>query len=227
MKALNRYLDHAVLKPDLSPEEAENAIRMGLQFDTRTVCVRPCDIERATRLCSGSTTDVCAVLGFPHGCGLSHCKAQEAAKYVDLGVDEIDMVANYGNFRGNEWTAFRNDVESVFAVVRPNGILLKVILETALLELEQISEATRVCAEIGVDFVKSSTGFNGGGATIAAIETMVQAADGKTKVKASGGIRNVEQAIRFIEMGCERLGVGFNTTPVLCGNGAHLIDSDY
>ncbi len=223
---LNRYLDHAVLKPELTRQEAEDAINLGLQFNTRTVCVRPCDLELAKSLCSGTDTDVSTVLGFPHGCALTLSKVQEAQKYLELDVREVDMVSNYGFLRGGEWSLFQNDVESVFEVLRPNGILLKVILETSTLDPSLIAQATRICAALGVDYVKTSTGFNGNGATIEAVEIMLEAA-GNTKVKASGGIRNVDQATHFIEMGCERLGVGFSTTPVLCGESASSSDSDY
>jgi len=105
--------------------------------------------------------------------------------------------------------------------------LLKVILETALLSPEQITQCTRICAELGADFVKTSTGFNGGGATFEAVAAMLEAADGTIKVKASGGIRTPEQARQFVEMGCHRLGVGFSTTPVLCGEATKSSESDY
>lgn len=215
-KSLNRYLDHAVLKPEMTQREADDAISLGLQFSTRTVCVRPCDIELANSLCKGTNTDVSVVLGFPHGCVLTLSKVQEAQKYAELGVHEVDMVCNYGFIRAGDWKSFEDDVRSVFNVLKPEGILLKAILEISTLDLGQVAKATQICSEIGIDYVKTSTGFNGAGATVEAVETMLKAVSGKTKVKASGGIRNVDQATRFVEMGCERLGVGFGTTPVLC-----------
>lgn len=227
LKSLNRYLDHAVLKPEMTRQEAEDAINLGLHFNTRTVCVRPCDVELAKSLCGGTRTDVCAVLAFPHGCGLSITKIQEAEMYVELGVAEVDMVSNYGLIRGGDWQAFEKDVACVFQILHENGILLKVILETSTLNPNQIEQATQICAEIGVDYVKTSTGFNGSGATIEAVEIMLKAAGGRTKVKASGGIRDADQATGFIEMGCDRLGVGFSTTPVLCGESAPSKDSGY
>jgi len=224
---LSRYLDHAVLKPDMTRTEAEEAINLGLSFNTRTVCIRPTDIELAKSMCRGTDTDVCVVLGFPHGCSLPSSKVAEAEAYAKLEVDEVDMVSHYGLIRGGDWKSFESDVAGVYQALHPNGILLKVILEISTLSSPQIAEATRICAAIGVDYVKTSTAFNGSGATIEAVETMLEAAGGKTKVKASGGIRNIEQATRFIEMGCGRLGVGFGTTPVLCGEAAPSKDSDY
>lgn len=227
MQPLNRYIDHAVLKPELTPKEAEDAIELGVRFKTRTVCVRPSDIEQAKALCRGSETDVCTVLAFPHGCGLPASKSQEAAQYAALGVREVDMVANIGLIRAEKWDAFREDIEAVITVLKAKNMLLKVILETALLSPPLIAHSTRVCADLGADFVKTSTGFNGGGATIETIKTMLEAADGKIRVKASGGIRTAEQARQYVKMGCDRLGVGFSTTPLLCGKTGDAVDSDY
>ncbi len=226
-KHLNRFLDHAVLKPDLTRQQVEEAINLGLSFNTRTVCIRPTDIEMAKSMCSGTDTDVCVVLGFPHGCHLSSSKVVEAEAYSNLEVDEVDMVSQFGMARGGEWELFRKDIEGVQDVLNPKGILLKVILETSALDPDQIAEATRICSDLGVAHVKTSTGFNGGGASEEAIEIMLNTVRGNTKVKASGGIRDAEQAYRFIEMGCDRLGVGFSTTPVLCGDSTQASNSDY
>jgi deoxyribose-phosphate aldolase len=137
------------------------------------------------------------------------------------------MVSQFGMARGGDWGSFRRDIEGVFQVLHPRGILLKVILESSVLLPNQIAQATHICSDLGVAYVKTSTGFNGGGASEEAIEIMLNAVRGNTKVKASGGIRNLEQANRFIEMGCDRLGVGFSTTPVLFGDSAQANRSDY
>ena len=224
---LSRYLDHAVLKPDMTRTEAEEAINLGLSFNTRTVCIRPTDIELAKSMCRGTDTDVCVVLGFPHGCSLPSSKLAEAEAYAKREVDEVDMVSQFGMARGGEWGSFRKDIEGIFQVLHPRGILLKVILESSVLLPDQIAQATHICSDLGVAHVKTSTGFNGGGASEEAIEIMLNAVRGNTKVKASGGIRSFEQANRFIEMGCDRLGVGFGTTPVLFGDSVQANRSDY
>ncbi len=215
MKALNRYLDHAVLKPEMSRDESTEAIELGLTHDTRTVCVRPCDIALAADLCRGTNTGVCATLAFPHGCAHSQSKIDEAKQYARERVDEVDMVANYGAIRSGEWDYFESDITGVFTILHTEGIPLKVILETSMLSIEQITQATRICASTGVEFVKTSTGFNGGGATVPAVQAMLDAADNRIRVKASGGIRSRQDALQFIAMGCDRLGVGYSTTPVL------------
>lgn len=217
---INRYLDHAVLKPELTRQEAADAIKLGIKYKVRTVCVRPCDIEMASELCKGTETQVSCVLAFPHGDTLSEVKAVEARLYIEKGTNEIDMVANYGYIRSGLWDLVEKDIKAVSMVTKPAGILLKVILEANTLNTEEIAKATVIAIKAGADYVKTSTGFNGPGATVEAVEAMVKAAEGRIKVKASGGIRNYEQAKRFVDMGCDRLGNGYGSTPAICdGNG--------
>jgi len=217
MQDINRYIDHAVLRPELSREDAEAAIRLGLDYDVIAVCVRPADIELALKVCRGTRTRVGTVLSFPHGVGHPRGKTREAETYIDLGVSEIDMVANYSLIRSGLWDEVRIDLDAVSRVTRLRGVVLKVILETSLLGAGQIRRATEVAAEVGADFVKTSTGFAEGGATEEAVRVMVEAAAGRIQVKASGGIRDRRQAERFVEMGCARIGVGYSSTPVICG----------
>lgn len=216
---LNRYLDHAVLKPEMTQQEAREAIQLGIDYKVKTVCVRPCDIEMAVEMCQGTETEVSCVLAFPHGTAPSEIKAEEAKLYIRKGVQEIDMVANYGYIRSKLWEKVEQDIRAVSDVTQKSGILLKVILETSQLTLEEIANATECAIRAGADFAKTSTGFYGGGATAEAVEAMVKAARGRIRVKASGGIRNAEQARMFIDLGAERLGNGYASTPVICGGG--------
>lgn len=215
MTDIARYIDHAVLKPELSQEESKKAISGGIALNVRTVCVRPCDIEMAVKMCEGTQTDVSCVLAFPHGCVPSEVKAFEATDYVKKGVKEIDMVANYGYIRSGDWDLVLKDIMAVSEVTKRSGVLLKVIFETCTLSIEEIKKTTQICIEAGADFVKTSTGFHSHGATPEAVKAMLEAADGRIKVKASGGIRDYETAMNYVKMGCERLGVGYSTTPVL------------
>lgn len=217
MKPINRYIDHAVLKPEMTRNDSAAAIKLGVKHETRTVCVRPCDIELAQSLCQGTSTEVSTVLAFPHGVSQTETKKAEAEAFVRLGIAEVDMVANYSLIKTKDWPAFEKDIKAAFDALSAKGIPLKVILETAALEIDEVAEATRRCAAIGVAFVKSSTGFGPGGASIEAVQTILDAANGTTKVKASGGIRTYADAQRFIDLGCHRLGVGYSSTPVLCG----------
>lgn len=217
-KKINRYLDHAVLKPEMTIEEVKEAIQIGINYEVRTVCVRPCDIDIAAEMCKGTETEVCCVLGFPHGVSLSETKAYEANMYCKKGVSEIDMVANYSFIKSELWDEVEKDIKDVHDITKVHGALLKVILETNMLSDEQIKKATQLCASIGVEYVKTSTGFNGEGASVKAIDIMLAATSNGTKVKASGGIRDYEKAMLFIEKGCERLGVGCSSTPIICDN---------
>lgn len=210
-----RYIDHAVLKPEMTQDEAKKAIMDGIDYSVRTVCVRPCDIELALELCKGSQTEVSCVLAFPHGCIPTEAKAYEASVYTKKGVQEIDMVANYGYIRSGLWDLVMKDIKAVADITKKSGVLLKVIFETCTLSVEQIKKATEICIEAGADYVKTSTGFHNNGATEEAVKAMLEAGRGRIKVKASGGIRDIKMANHYIDLGCERLGVGFSTTPIL------------
>lgn len=213
---INRYLDAAVLYPELERDKARAAIKSIIEFECQTACIRPCDIAMAVELCRDTPTGVCVVLGFPHGCGLSRVKALEAEAYLDEGVDEIDMVANYGFIRSGRWDLVEEDIRAVSRVSRDRGSLLKVILETSELSLEQIGRATQCAVQAQADYVKTSTGFAGGGATVEAVRAMLGAARGRIKVKASGGIRDFAQARAYIDMGVSRLGVGYPAVAPIC-----------
>ncbi|MCL2305848.1 MAG: deoxyribose-phosphate aldolase [Planctomycetaceae bacterium] len=213
---MNRYLDHAVLVPQMTRDEAVASIRLGIDYQVKTVCVRPCDIDLAVAMCRGTQTGVSCVLGFPHGTSCSESKAAEAALYCDKGVAEIDMVANYGWIRSGLWDDVRNDVKAVVDVAHAKNVLVKVIFETSQLTLEQVSKMTEICMEAGADFVKTSTGFNGEGASEEVVACMLKTAGGRIRVKPSGGIRDAARAKLFVDMGAQRLGVNGTSTPAIC-----------
>lgn len=219
MNDLNRYLDAAVLKPEMTQAEATEAIKACIASKTFSVCVRPCDIPLAQSLCKGTETKVCVVLGFPHGDQLSVNKADEARRYIEMGVDEIDMVANYGWAKSGKWDAVQADIAGVAEQTKAAGILMKVIFETAHLNAEQIIKLTEVSIEAGADYVKTSTGFNGDGAKEADVQVMLETTAGRAKVKPSGGIRDAASAQRFIDMGASRLGVGWSSCEAICKGG--------
>lgn len=217
---VNRYLDSAVLKPELTLKEVKDAIRHSIDYKTRTVCVRPCDIELAVEMCKGTDTDVSVVLGFPHGVIPGELKTEEAKNYIKKGVKEIDMVVNYSYVRSGEWKLVEEDIRAVSSVTKPANVLLKVIFETSMLKPDEIAKTTEIAIKANADYVKTSTGFNGGGATEEAVGIMVKTANGRIKVKASGGIRDAQSALKFIEMGAERLGVNSASIAALCDGAA-------
>ena len=214
---IERYLDHAVLKPEMTREEALEQMKLGIQYNVRTICVRPADIPLAVTLCQGTQTTVSCVLAFPHGDSLSASKADEARHYVRLGVAEIDMVVNYGFIRSALWNDLEADIRAVTSIARPSGVKVKTIFETSALTMAEIERATCAAISAEADFVKTSTGFGGGSATEEAVKVMLDTAAGRIEVKPSGGIRDRERAEMFINMGATRLGVGSTSTPAICG----------
>ena len=210
-----RYIDHAVLNPAMTPEEVRAAIQLGIDNDVYSVCVQPRDIETALAMCKGTNTLVSCVLDFPHGCGGAASKRAAARLYAEMGVQEIDMVMNYGAAKGGDWAAVREEIFGVVEEAHARGVLVKVIFETCELSEDCIRQGVDVCVDVGADFVKTSTGFAARGATPEAVMTMVSQAAGRVRVKASGGIRTLEDARAYVEMGAERLGVGFSTVPRL------------
>lgn len=217
---INRYLDHAVLKPEMTPEAARDAIQLGIDYEVRTVCVRPADIPMAAKMCAGTRTEVSCVLSFPHGCTLSSVKAHEAQAYIDAGTNEIDMVANIGLIRAGEWDAVTRDISAVTAVALKHNVPVKVILETSYLTLDQIKHATECVVDGKARFAKTSTGFAEHGATEEAVRAMLDVAGGRIDVKPSGGIRNREAAEFYITLGAARIGNGYSSTPAICGDAA-------
>ncbi len=215
MEPINRYLDAAILKPEFTQDEVIAAINESIKWKTKTVCVRPCDIALAKKMCSGTETGVSCVLNFPHGCAPSSVKAFEAKTYIDLGTDEIDMVANYGMIKSGEWEYVEADIRAVADVCRAKKIPLKVIFESCYLTSDQIKRTTEICIKAGADFVKTSTGFATSGASVEAVKVMLDTAKGRIKVKASGGIRDQKTAIAYIEMGAQRLGTNYSANEAL------------
>jgi len=203
-----RMLDHAVLKPEFTAADIARHARMCIDRGVGCLCVRSCDVAAAARLVAGTPVVIAAVIGFPHGAQRPEVKAVEARLAIADGARELDMVLNVGALRSGDHAAVRADIAAVVAEARPHGVLVKVILETCLLSSAQIVAACRLAEEAGADFVKTSTGFGAGGATPEAVRTMLDAVGGRLGVKASGGIRTWEEAVRYLDMGCTRLGVG-------------------
>ena len=221
MEAIARYLDAAILKPDMTPQQVDKAIDECIALKTMTVCVRGCDIDRALEKCAGTETKVSCVLDFPYGYSGAAAKRAIAKDYAAKGVYEIDMVMNYGAARGGDWATVETEIRGVVEEAHAKNVGVKVIFETSQLDAEQIRRATEVSIAAGADFVKTSTGFNGAGATEEAVRIMLDTAAGRAKVKPSGGIRDFATAKKYVEMGAARLGVGYSSCGVICsGEGA-------
>lgn len=200
-----RIIDHTLLKPEATHADVEALVAEGVRLDTYSVCVSPSMLP--VTLPEGSHLEVAAVCGFPSGKHTSAVKAAEAAESVSLGASEIDMVIDVGAAREGDFDAVRADIAAVRTAV-PAPTVLKVIIESAALTDEQIVGACQAAEAAGADFVKTSTGFHpSGGASVHAVSLMAQTVGGRLGVKASGGVRTVEDARAMIAAGATRLGV--------------------
>jgi deoxyribose-phosphate aldolase len=205
-KALLKTLDYAILKPEASMLDIHHAADLCRTLGVGCLCVKSCDVKFTAESLVGSDTIVAAVVGFPHGNTLPALKAIEAQMAVAHGAEEIDMVINISALKDGDTEGVTDEIHAVVTAVWPHPV--KVILETALLTPAEIKKGVACSIKAGAAFVKTSTGFAAHGATPEAVQTMLTAAKGKIKVKASGGIRTREDAEGYLKMGCERLGVG-------------------
>lgn len=205
-KALLKTLDYAILKPEASMEQLHEAAERCRELGVGCLCVKSCDVRFAAECLRESETIVAAVVGFPHGNTLGTLKAMEAQLAVAHGAEEIDMVINVSALKDGDTEGVTDEIHAVVTAVWPHPV--KVILETCLLTPAEIRKGVACAIKAGAAFVKTSTGFAAHGATPEAVQTMLKAAKGKIKVKASGGIRTRADAEAYLVMGCERLGVG-------------------
>lgn len=217
---LAKYIDAAVLAPNLTRGEAQQQIQIAIDNRCKTVCVRPCDLQMAVDMCKDTETRASVVLGFPHGDQTTETKIAEACDTMRYKPFEVDMVGNIGEVRRGAFAAYEAEIAVIAQIVHLGGARLKVILETSQLTNDEITGAVEACVRAGADFVKTSTGFTGEGATEEAVMTMLAAAAGRIEVKASGGIRDADKAAMFLSMGATRLGVGVSSVPqLLAGEG--------
>ena len=203
-----KRLDHAVLRPHATDRDLAEAAAMCAVRGVGCLCVRPTDVARAAQLVAGSDVIVASVVGFPHGSHLPQAKAAEAGLAIEDGAGELDMVMQIGAFLSGRHADVLADIAAIVTCARPHGVLVKVILETCYLTLDEVAIACRLAEEAGADMVKTSTGFGTGGATIEVVETMLRTVGGRLGVKASGGIRSWEACVQYLDMGCARIGVG-------------------
>ena len=199
-----KYIYHTILKPIAQRKDIEKLCNEAKEYDFASVCVNPCWVSYASKLLKGSNVKVCTVIGFPLGANDSAVKAFEAKRAIEQGASEVDMVINIGALKAGEYDIVKQDIQAVRQASA--GKVLKVIIETSYLTDEEKQKVCKICADVGADFVKTSTGFSEGGATAKDVALMAAAAGDKVKVKASGGIRSREDALKMIEAGASRLG---------------------
>lgn len=204
-------IDHTMLKPDAVRADVERVCREALDYRFASVCVNPCWVELVADMLAGSTVSVCSVIAFPFGATTPAAKVAESETAIRQGARELDMVINIGALRSGEFSVLRDDIGSVVFAAHQRGAAVKVILETALLDDEQIIAACRVAQSAGADFVKTSTGFASVGATTAAVALMRRTVGPTMGVKASGGIRTLEDFRKMVAAGASRIGASAGT----------------
>lgn len=202
-KNLAQYIDHTALTAEKNESDILKLCDEAVKYHFYSVCINSAYIPLAKEKLAGTDVKICTVIGFPLGANLTSVKAFETSEAIKAGANEIDMVLNVGWIKSQKWDAVKEDIKAVFNAC--HGIPLKVILETCLLSKEEIVKACEICKEVGVAFVKTSTGFNKGGATVEDVALMKQTV-GNIGVKASGGIRDTETALAMIKAGATRIG---------------------
>lgn len=199
-----RMIDHTLLAPNASSEDIRRLCREAAENDFASVCIQPCYVPLAVECLKGSRAKVCTVIGFPLGVNCTEIKAAEAAKAVADGADEVDMVLNRSLVADGRWAEVQKDIEAVVAAAK--GRLVKVILEATELQPDVLAEAAKTAVAAGANFVKTSTGFVGGGARVEDIRIMKEAVGDRAQIKASGGIHSYDEAMALIAAGATRIG---------------------
>lgn len=201
---LNKYIDHTLLKADATKEQITKLCNEAKQYNFASVCVNTCYVPLCKELLKDSDVKVCCVVGFPLGAMDSDSKAYEAKKAVENGAGEVDMVINIGALKDKNYDYVTKDIEKVVNASKPS--IVKVIIETCLLTDEEKVEACKCALNAKAEFVKTSTGFSTAGATVEDVALMRKTVGNNCKVKAAGGIRSYEDAMKMIEAGADRLG---------------------
>ena len=206
---LSKYIDHTLLKADASIEAIKILCNEAIEYDFKSVCVNPCNIELAKNLLERSDVLVCCVIGFPLGAMTTDAKVFEAKDAISKGADEVDMVINIGRLKDKQLDYCVNEISKIKQAI--GNKTLKVIIETCLLTNEEIVDACKCVVKAGADFVKTSTGFSTAGATFEGVELMKKTVGDNCLIKAAGGVRSHEDMLKMIELGANRIGTSSGT----------------
>jgi len=201
-----KYIDHTNLKPYATKGDIIKLCGEAKKYGFYAVCVNPYRVKLAKEQLKGTDVKVASVIGFPLGATPTEVKVFEAKKALEDGADELDMVINIGALKDKDYNYVKRDIEEVVKVAHEKGAIVKVIIETCYLTNEEKETACKLAMEAGADFVKTSTGFGTGGATVEDIKLMRKVVRDKLGVKAAGGIRTYEQALEMIKAGADRIG---------------------
>jgi len=222
-------IDHTLLKPEASESDIRKLCEEAASYSFASVCVNPTWVKRASEFLRGTQVPVCTVIGFPLGATLSDVKAFEARRAIFNGAREVDMVINIGALKSGDDCAVDDDIRAVAEAAHENGVLCKVIIETALLTDEEKVRACHAAKNAGADFVKTSTGFAKGGATVHDVALMRRTVGSNLGVKASGGVKGIEDAKAMVEAGATRIGasVGVKIAQEASGVKSSIVAGNY
>ncbi len=198
-------IDHTNLKTDCTQKQIEQLCTEAKEHGFAAVCVPPYFVVSAGRLLKGTNVKIATVIGYPLGFSGTFAKVEEIKRAIDEGADELDVVINIAAVKDKNWNHINSDIDSCVSAAHMRGKIIKVILETSLLTEEEILKMCEICTERQVDYVKTSTG-KAGGATLKAVELLRKNLPANIKIKASGGIRDRQRAMRMLEVGADRLG---------------------
>ena len=222
-------VDHTLLKPEASESDIKKLCDEAAQYGFASVCVNPSWVKKAAGFLRGTNVPVCTVIGFPLGATLPDVKAFEARRAIFNGAREVDMVINIGALKSGDDCTVEDDIRAVVEAAHENGVLCKVIIETALLSDEEKVRASLAAKNAGADFVKTSTGFAKGGATAADVALMRKVVGSNLGVKASGGVKGIEDAKAMVEAGATRIGasVGVKIAQEASGIKSNIVAGNY
>jgi deoxyribose-phosphate aldolase len=204
-KMIAGLIDHSLLRPDITLDELTEGIELASKFQTANVTVKPGDVKVAREMLGESGIPLCTVIGFPHGSNTTETKVFETIEAIEAGVSEIDVVQNIGRFKSGDTNFVREDIQRVVEVSHARSATVKVILENHYLSEEEVRKACQLYDAVGVDFVKTSTGYADSGAKISDCKIMRSSVSPETQVKAAGGIRTLDQVLEYLSVGVTRI----------------------
>ena len=201
-----KMIDHALLVPTHNVDDLESGIRLALAYDVASVCILPYYLKRCAELLSGSTVKASSTIGFPHGGHTTAIKRAEAEQAIADGCEELDMVVNISKVLSGDWEYVRQDIAAVIEVAHNAGQKVKVIFENCYLDDEHKIKLCEICTELNADWVKTSTGYGTGGATLDDLKLMVKHSGDHVQVKAAGGVRDLKTLLAVRDLGVTRCG---------------------
>ena len=220
------YIDHTILKPTTTQPDIQKLCNEAVEYNFFAVCVPPWWVKKTVSILAGQRPRIATVIGFPFGYSAMAAKLAEVEKAIADGADELDVVINLAALKSGDWKYLESEMNTLIEPIRLNKKLVKVIIESGVLTNDEIRQCCTLYAGIGVDFLKTSTGYAEKGATMEALQLMRQSLPSSIKLKASGGIRTYEQAVEMIDAGADRLGCSASVA-IVTGHGSREAAKGY